>query len=108
MVRAFSRRDGVLSSCILSYFSIVPNSVFKSLSVEQVDRIIHMAWCDRTSFETIHERTNFTEADVILLMRTRLKRKSFNLWRKRVSGRTTKHLKRFRREQANIHSPKAW
>jgi uncharacterized protein (TIGR03643 family) len=41
-------------------------------------------------------------------MRTRLKRKSFNLWRKRVSGRTTKHLKRFRREQAKIHRTKAW
>ena len=67
-----------------------------------------MAWCDRTSFETIHERTNFTEADVILLMRTRLKRKIFNLWRKRVSGRTTKHLKRFRREQAKINRTKAW
>lgn len=86
----------------------MPNSVTKSLSEAQVDRIIHMAWCDRTSFETIHKRTNFTEADVIQLMRNRLKRKSFNLWRKRVSGRTTKHRKRFRREQANIHSPKAW
>ena len=86
----------------------MPNSVIKSLSAAQGDRIIHMAWCDRTSFETIHERTNFTEADVILLMRTRLKRKSFNLWRKRVSGRTTKHLKRFRRERAKIHRTKAW
>jgi len=108
VVRAISGRDGVVSGCNLSHFSIVPNLVIKSLSEEQVDRIIHMAWCDRTSFETIRERTNFTEADVILLMRTRLKRKSFNLWRKRVSGRSTKHLKRFRREQASIHSPKAW
>jgi len=108
VVRAVSRRDGVVPGCILSHFSIVPNSVIKSLSEEQVDRIIHMAWCDRTSFETIHERTNFTEAAVIQLMRTRLKRKSFNLWRKRVSGRTTKHRKRFRLEQAIIHRPKAW
>lgn len=86
----------------------MPNSVIKSLSEAQVDRIIHMAWCDRTSFETIYERTHFTEADVIQLMRSRLKRKSFNLWRKRVSGRMTKHRKRFRREQANMHRPKAW
>lgn len=75
----------------------------KSLSEEQVDRMIHMAWCDRTSFETIHGRTGFTEADVIQLMRSKLKRKSFNLWRKRVSGRTTKHRKRFREERAVIH-----
>jgi uncharacterized protein (TIGR03643 family) len=83
----------------------VPNSAIKSLTEEQVDRIIQMAWCDRTSFETIRERTSFTEPDVIQLMRAKLKRKSFNLWRKRVSGRTTKHRKRFRREQKSIHRP---
>jgi uncharacterized protein (TIGR03643 family) len=80
----------------------MPTSQIKGLSDEQVDRIIHMAWSDRMSFETIHERTHFTESDVISLMRAKLKRKSFNIWRQRVSGRTTKHRKRFRQEQAMI------
>ena len=77
----------------------------KSLSVEQVDNVIHMAWCDRTSFETIEERTNLNEADVIALMRGKLKRKSFNIWRARVSGRVTKHRKRFRRERKSLKQP---
>lgn len=73
----------------------------KSLSIEQVDSVIGMAWCDRTSFETIQERTKLSEADVIELMRGKLKRKSFKIWRARVSGRVTKHRKRFRREREN-------
>ena len=49
-----------------------------------------MAWCDRTSFETIKEKTGLSKADVIVLMRRHLKPKSFRLWRARVSGRGTK------------------
>lgn len=58
--------------------------------------IIRMAWCDRTSFEAIEEKTGLPEAKIIKIMRTELKRKSFNNWRARVSGRGTKHRKRFR------------
>jgi uncharacterized protein (TIGR03643 family) len=50
-----------------------------------------MAWEDLTSFETIKERDGITEAEVIHLMRSELKPKSFSLWRKRVAGRVTKH-----------------
>jgi len=82
----------------------VPSKQNKALSEEQVDHIIRMAWCDRTSFEAIQEKTQFAENEVIALMRTKLKRKSFNLWRARVSGRITKHRKRFRREQKARHS----
>jgi uncharacterized protein (TIGR03643 family) len=66
------------------------------MSHELTNRIIRMAWEDRTTFEEIRERTGLTEADVIKVMRAHLKRSSFRLWRKRVSGRITKHQKSFR------------
>jgi uncharacterized protein (TIGR03643 family) len=57
------------------------------------DRIIEMAWEDRTPFEAIKIQFGFSESDVISLMRKELKRSSFNLWRKRVnSGVSQKHL----------------
>lgn len=57
------------------------------------DRIIEMAWEDRTPFEAIKIQFGFSESDVISLMRKELKRSSFNLWRKRVnSGVSHKHL----------------
>ncbi len=63
------------------------------MELKDIDRIIEMAWEDRTTFEAIKIQFNFSEADVILLMRKELKRSSFNLWRKRVnSGVSQKHL----------------
>ncbi len=60
-----------------------------------IDRIIEMAWEDRTPFEAIKIQFDYAEADVIKLMRRTLKRSSFNLWRKRVnSGVSQKHLKK--------------
>ena len=57
------------------------------------DRIIEMAWEDRTPFEAIKIQFDITEAEVIQLMRRELKRSSFILWRKRVnSGISQKHL----------------
>lgn len=59
------------------------------------DRIIEMAWEDRTPFEAIKMQFGFSEADVIKLMRKELKLNSFKLWRKRVnSGVSKKHLKK--------------
>ncbi|GHC59726.1 TIGR03643 family protein [Roseibacillus persicicus] len=55
------------------------------------DRIIRMAWEDRTTFEEIERATGYTEAEVIKVMRNNLRARSFRLWRKRVSGRVTKH-----------------
>ena len=51
-----------------------------------------MAWEDRTPFEAIKNQFGFNEEDVIKLMRQNLKASSFKLWRKRVSGKKTKHL----------------
>lgn len=56
-----------------------------------IDRIIEMAWEDRTPFEAIEFQFGYTEAAVIKLMRNELKPSSFKLWRKRVTGRATKH-----------------
>ena len=56
-----------------------------------IDRIIEMAWEDRTSFEAIQYQFGLSEKDVIALMRNELKSSSFRMWRKRVSGRKTKH-----------------
>lgn len=62
---------------------------------KDIDRIIEMAWEDRTPFEAIKLQYGFSEADVITLMRRTLKRSSFNLWRKRVnSGISQKHVQK--------------
>ena len=61
----------------------------------QLDRIIEMAWEDRTPFEAISYQFGISEKEVIKIMRSQLKRSSFNLWRKRVnSGVSQKHLKK--------------
>ena len=58
--------------------------------------VIGMAWADRISFEEIKKRTGLNEKEIIKIMRTNLKRKSYLLWRKRVRGRLTKHRKLFK------------
>lgn len=61
------------------------------LSLAERDRIIEMAWEDRTPFAAIEFQFGLTEPQVIALMRDELKASSFRLWRSRVSGRKTKH-----------------
>lgn len=66
-----------------------------NLTVADKDRIIEMAWEDRTPFEAILAQFGMSEAEVIKLMRGQLKRSSFDLWRKRVNqGISQKHLKK--------------
>ena len=62
--------------------------------MQNIDNIIKLAWCDRTSFEKIKRIHGINESDVIKIMRKNLKTKSFKLWRERVSGRTRKHEKK--------------
>ena len=62
-------------------------------SEEEISRIIEMAWEDRTPFEAIEQQFNLNESQVITLMRSQMKPGSFRMWRQRVSGRTSKHLK---------------
>jgi uncharacterized protein (TIGR03643 family) len=57
------------------------------------DRIIEMAWEDRTTFDAILLQFGLKEQEVIDLMRTEMKASSFKMWRQRVQGRKTKHEK---------------
>ena len=62
-----------------------------NLSESDISRIIEMAWEDRTTFDAIQAQFGINEQEVIKIMRNNLKLSSFKLWRKRVSGRNTKH-----------------
>ena len=63
------------------------------MEIIEIDRIIEMCWEDRTPFEAIEHQFGLKEEDAIKLMRKNLKTKSFKVWRERVSGRKTKHIK---------------
>ncbi len=66
-----------------------------SLSLEALDRVIEMAWEDRTPFEAIQFQFGLAEKEVIKVMRATLKESSFKRWRKRVnSGVSKKHVKK--------------
>jgi uncharacterized protein (TIGR03643 family) len=62
------------------------------LTASEVSRVVEMAWEDRTPFEAIEGLFKLNESAVISLMRRNMKPSSFRLWRKRVTGRKTKHL----------------
>lgn len=78
-----------------------------SLHFDHADmsRIIEMAWEDRTPFEAIEQLYGLHEAAVIKLMRRELKPGSFRLWRARVSGRNSKHLKLRNPEISRAYCP---
>lgn len=63
----------------------------KLLIEKDIDRIIEMAWEDRTTFEAIEIQFGLAEKEVVALMRKEMKASSFMLWRKRTNGRSTKH-----------------
>jgi uncharacterized protein (TIGR03643 family) len=65
-----------------------------NLELRDIDRIIEMAWEDRTPFDAITFQFKLKEQQVINLMRRELKPSSFRLWRARVQGRATKHSKK--------------
>ena len=78
------------------------------LKEKEIDRIIEMAWEDRTPFEAIEFQFGLKENDVRKIMRSNLKESSFKLWRKRVKGRKTKHEKtsessRFKSQNQKSH-----
>ena len=61
---------------------------------ERINKIIKLAWHDKTSFDEIKKKLDVAEDEVIKIMRTNLKPNSFKLWRKRVNGRRSKHKKK--------------
>ena len=66
-------------------------SMTTTLTAKDIDRIIEMAWEDRTPFEAIEFQFGLKEKEVIELMRKEMKLSSFKMWRKRTNGRSTKH-----------------
>jgi uncharacterized protein (TIGR03643 family) len=64
-----------------------------------------MAWEDRTPFDAIEKSFGLSESQVIELMRSQLKRSSFELWRKRVTGRATKHSALRAKEVQRVYCP---
>lgn len=61
------------------------------LTASDIDRIIEMAWEDRTPFEAIEQQFGLSEQAVITLLRRELQAASWRRWRARVQGRATKH-----------------
>lgn len=61
------------------------------LNEAAISRVIEMAWEDRTPFEAIEASYGLNEAGVIKIMRSEIKPTAFKRWRRRVSGRSTKH-----------------
>ena len=80
-----------------------PAALAPALSAADVSHVIEMAWADEIAFEAIALQYGLNEAGVIWLMRRHLKPSSFRLWRKRVSGRATKHSVRL--AHAGHHHP---
>ena len=73
--------------------TVIKNYVSDSLDIieEDKDRIIQMAWEDRTPFEAIEFQFGLKEKDVIEFMRKNSLPSSFKMWRKRMKSRKTKH-----------------
>ena len=69
-------------------------TTYDHLSVVDIDRIIEMGWEDRTPFDAIQVQFGLKEQEVIELMRREMKRSSFDMWRKRMINRKTKHTKK--------------
>ena len=67
----------------------------QELSRGDVDRIIMMAWEDRTSFDAIRQQFGLSPGEVVKLMRREMKASSFKMWRRRTQGRVTKHEAKF-------------
>tara|TARA_B110000305_G_C18989778_1_gene425576 strand:+ start:217 stop:504 length:288 start_codon:yes stop_codon:yes gene_type:complete len=67
------------------------NEMPRNLDEDSINRVIEMAWEDRTPFEAIELQFGLKENHVRALMRRHMKRSSFHMWRKRVKGRSTKH-----------------
>lgn len=62
-----------------------------TFSIVEIDRIVEMAWEDRTTFDAIEMQFGLKHQEVIMLMRKQMKERSFKMWRKRMSGKSTKH-----------------
>ncbi len=76
----------------------------KDFTERELDRIIEMAWEDRTPFEAIEFQFGISEQETIEIMRREMKPSSFRMWRKRVQGRATKHAQLRSADQTRFKS----
>lgn len=77
----------------------------RDFSEAEIDRIIGMAWEDRTTFKVIEDQFGVSESEVIKIMRAEMKPSSFKMWRERVHGRKTKHCAKAEKEMDRFVSP---
>ena len=75
-----------------------------ALNTADLSRVIEMAWEDHTPFEAIEQLYGLSEPQVIVLIRQSMKPSSFRMWRKRVTGRASKHLARRATDQAREYA----
>lgn len=80
------------------------NNKHTDLTDADVDRVVEMAWEDRTPFDAIEAQFGLSEQEVITLMRREMKPSSWRMWRARVQGRTTKHAARSAVDDARFKS----
>lgn len=81
------------------------NKSLEELKEEDLNRLIEMAWQDRTTFDTIFVLYGLTENQVKKKMRNLMKKSSFKMWRKRVQGRVTKHKKKVLHKVSRFQGP---
>ena len=70
------------------------SKIAKNFTEREINRIVEMAWEDRTPFDAIKDQFGISEAETIALMRHQMKASSWRMWRARVQGRSTKHRAR--------------
>ena len=96
---------GFSSQSYLSQKLFMENPENKSKFTDrELDRIIEMAWEDRTTFDAIAFQFDLKEQEVIALMRREMKPSSFKMWRARVQGRSTKHAAKRNFEKGTFKS----
>ena len=92
VTQTFSGRFCFLCITVKRFHTLKGSAVVKKLTEREVDRIVEMAWEDRTPFDAITAQFGISEAETIALMRNQMKPKSWRMWRARVQGRGTKHI----------------
>jgi uncharacterized protein (TIGR03643 family) len=92
VAQTFSGKCCFLCITVKRIHTLKGSAVVKKLTDAAVDRIVEMAWEDRTPFDAITAQFGISEAETIALMRNQMKPKSWRMWRARVQGRSTKHI----------------
>ena len=88
-----NRPTTIAVSSGVAFYSVVMPTAKRLLTEPEISRVVEMEWEDRTPLEVIETTFGLCESETIKLMRRHMKPSSFRLWRKRVTGRVTKHRK---------------